>query len=244
MSSPATHPVQLPVLGSNVPTGRTPDEIVQWTLARFATWRIGITTAFGMEGCALVDMIARTGVPLRVAYIDTHFLFPETLALRDRMVRRYPDLTFLNIGVDYTEEAQALEHGPRLWERNPDLCCRLRKVDPMRTWLGGHDVWITAIRRGQSVERASVPVVGWDDTYDLVKVSPMAGWTRQDVWDYISRNGVPYNTLHERGYPSIGCTHCTTAVPGATVTSYSRDGRWAGQGKAECGLHVPGGATA
>ncbi|MGQ0764846.1 MAG: phosphoadenylyl-sulfate reductase [Gemmatimonadota bacterium] len=243
MSSPTGQSLALPVVDAEVPGDRSPDEIVRWTLARFATWRIGITTAFGMEGCALLDMIARTGVPLRVAYIDTHFLFPETLSLRDRMVRRYPHLTFLNIGVNYSAEEQARDHGPRLWDRDPDACCRIRKVDPMRAWLGAHDVWITAIRRGQSAGRASVPFVGWDDIFDLVKVSPMAHWTRQDVWDYVQRNNVPYNSLHERGYPSIGCTHCTSAVPGATITSYSRQGRWAGRDKAECGLHVSGRAA-
>lgn len=236
--------MQLPVRETAPHPNATPPEITAWALERFALWRIVVTTAFGMEGCALVDMVARTGHPLRIIYLDTHFLFPETLALRDRMVRRYPHLTFVNGGTDLTPEAQAATLGPRLWERDPDACCRIRKVEPMRHVLGSGDVWITAIRRDQSAERAQVQVVDWDWRFDVLKVSPMAAWSRTDVWDYIRSNNVPYNELHERGYPSIGCTHCTVPVAGATPTSYSRAGRWQNRDKTECGLHTAGGGTA
>jgi phosphoadenosine phosphosulfate reductase len=217
-----------------------PDQITAWALERFATWRISVTTAFGMEGCALVDMVARTGHPLRITYLDTHFLFPETLALRDRMIRRYPQLTFVNAGTELTPEAQEATYGPRLWVRDPDTCCRLRKVEPMRRLLSASDVWITAIRRDQSSDRAHTRIVDWDWRYDLLKVSPLASWSRAEVWDYIRANDVPYNDLHERGYPSIGCTHCTVPVPGATPESYSRAGRWQGTDRTECGIHSLG----
>ncbi len=229
------------------PEGDLPDrragDVVQWALSRFASWRIGITTAFGMEGCALVDMIARTNVPVRIAWMDTHFLFPETHALRERMVRRYPHLTFVNIGTDYTPEAQARDVGDRLWERDPGLCCAVRKVDPMRAWLKEHDVWVTSIRREQSTTRADIATVAWDTRFDVLKVSPLAWWSREDVWSYITTHDVPWNPLHAQGYPTIGCTHCTRPVEGATVLTYSREGRWAGTGRTECGLHGSPGDT-
>jgi phosphoadenosine phosphosulfate reductase len=99
------------------------------------------------------------------------------------------------------------------------------------------DVWVTGLRRGQSSTRASLRVVAWDWQYELLKVSPLAGWDRRQVWEYIREHDVPYNVLHERGYPSIGCTHCTQPVPGASVEDYTRAGRWAGTGRTECGMH-------
>ncbi len=215
----------------------TPAEILDWTLHRFAGQNIVATSAFGMEGCALVDMLAKRAERFTVIYLDTHFLFPETLELRDRLAACYPNVAFVNRGTTLTPERQAEIYGDRLWERDPDQCCKLRKVDPMADALKGVDVWVTALRRGQSETRKNLRVVDWDWQYELLKVSPLASWTRKDVWAYIQAHDVPYNPLHERGYPSIGCTHCTKPVEGATVTDYSRSGRWTGTGKTECGLH-------
>lgn len=214
-----------------------PPDIVRWALERFGRWRVTVTTSFGMEGCALIDMVARTGRTTRITYLDTHFLFPETLAVRDRMAERYPTLRFVNEGTAITPTAQEATHGPRLWERDPDTCCRIRKVDPMRRLLTESDVWITGIRREQSEARAQVRTVEWDWRFDVLKISPMAQWSRADVWAYIREHDVPYNEMHERGYPSIGCTHCTVAVAGSTPTDYSRSGRWPGLNRTECGLH-------
>lgn len=232
-----------PSVGTAALANATPSEIVSWAFERFGHWRLTVTTAFGMEGCALVDMVARTGRAARITYLDTHFLFPETIVLRDRLVRRYPHLTFINEGTSLTPADQEAVHGPRLWERDPDLCCRIRKVEPMQRVLEKSDVWITGIRREQSEARSQVRVVEWDWRFDVLKINPMARWSRADVWDYVRERQVPYNTLHEHGYPSIGCTHCTAAVPGATPSSYSRSGRWQGQEKTECGLHDAPGAT-
>jgi phosphoadenosine phosphosulfate reductase len=222
-----------------------PERIVAWSLERFAGRRLVLTTSFGMEGCALVDMYAAHGRPLEVAYLDTGFFFPETYRLRDRLAARYPHLAFVNRGTALTPEEQAARYGPELWRRDPDLCCRLRKVDPMRAALAGADVWVTSLMRSQSGTRAGVPVAAWDWQYQLVKLCPLAGWDRPRVWEYVRTHGVLYNELHERGYPTIGCTHCTAPVPGASVTDYSRAGRWAGTAKTECGLHfgdaAPGG---
>jgi phosphoadenosine phosphosulfate reductase len=216
-----------------------PERVVAWTLERFDPARLLITTGFGMEGCVLVDMYAAHDRPLTVVYLDTGFLFPETHRLRERLAERYPRLRFVNVGTGLTPEAQASRYGPELWRRDPDLCCRLRKMDPLAAVLRGTEAWVTAITRSQSATRAGVRAVAWDATWGVLKVSPLAAWDRAEVWEYVRRRGVPYNELHERGYPTIGCTHCTRPVPGAGLGDYSRAGRWAGQEKTECGLHRP-----
>lgn len=214
------------------------EQFIAWTVERFRNRRLVITTSFGMEGCALIDMYAARGAAPTVAYLDTMFLFPETYVLRDRMVQRYPLITFVNRGTSLTPEEQEVRYGPQLWRRAPDLCCRLRKVEPMQQALVGADVWITAISRSQGNSRSEIPLIAWDWQYQVLKICPLAGWDRPRVWEYVRRHSVPYNELHERGYPSIGCTHCTLPVPGAGPAEYSREGRWAGTEKAECGLHL------
>jgi phosphoadenosine phosphosulfate reductase len=214
-----------------------PQDIVAWVLERYADRRLALTTAFGLEGCALIDMVARHGQDVRVVWVDTNFLFPETYRLRDRLADHYPHLRFENHGTTLTPSQQAERHGPELWRRDPDACCRIRKVDPMRQVLAGVDIWITALTRSQSTTRAGIRVVEYDEQYGVLKVNPLAAWDRPRVWEYVRENGVPYNELHERGYPTLGCTHCTAPVAGATIATYSRDGRWAGTGKTECGLH-------
>ncbi len=219
-------------------TEQTPtDRVIAWTLRRFAKQRMVITTSFGMEGCALIDMYARLNQPLTVIYLDTMFFFPETYDLRDRMVERYPQLEFVNRGTRLTVEDQAKLHGNELWKTNPDLCCKLRKVDPMVDAMVDVDVWITGLRRSQSVTRANLRLVEWDWRYEALKVSPLFQWERPQIWDYIKEHDVPYNLLHEQGYPTVGCTHCTAAVAGSKPGEYSRQGRWQNSEKTECGLH-------
>ena len=217
----------------NTPT----DQVIAWTLERFAAQRWVLTTSFGMEGCALIDMYARHEVPMTVVYLDTMFFFRETYELRDRLVERYPHVDFVNRGTTLTPDQQADGHGDELWKTNPDLCCKLRKVDPMAVVMRDVDVWITGLRRSQSASRAGLNLVEWDWRYEVLKVSPLFKWERADIWEYVKANDVPYNKLHEQGYPTVGCTHCTAAVPGSKLGDYSRDGRWAESGKTECGLH-------
>ena len=229
----AVEAIQKSAIGEDSP----PEAIVAWVLDRFAEREVVVTTSFGMEGCALIDMVARHGNSVPVVYLDTMFLFPETLKLRDQLIARYPHLRFENRGTTITPEQQEAIHGPELWRRNPDACCRLRKVEPMRRALEGVDVWLTGLMRSQSANRATIKVVEWDWKYQLLKVNPLAGWDRAKVWEYIQRHNVPYNELHERGYPTVGCTHCTLPVPGSRPDNYSREGRWGGTDKTECGLH-------
>lgn len=233
---------ELPSFAADV----APEEVAAWALERFGDGLI-VTTGFGMEGCVLIDMLMRLraaqGAGLRVHYLDTHFLFAETHDLRERLSARYPGVEFVNAGTSMTPEEQELAHGARLWERDPDACCAIRKVEPMRRLLKGARAWMTGLRQSQSEQRAGVRHADWDAGHGVVKVSPLAAWSREQVWAYAVERGVPYNPLHERGYPSIGCTNCTRAVPGAGVTDYTRVGRWAGTGKTECGLHFDGRAV-
>jgi len=235
--------VQLPLItalnqrtaGPGGPLG-TPAEIVAWATARFNRGLV-VTTGFGMEGCAMIDIIARLELPLAIRWIDTGFLFDETLELKDRLKTRYPNLTFIRHATDITPDRQSTLFGPELWRTDPDQCCQLRKVEPMRELLHTATAWMTAVRRDQSADRASLDVVQWDWMFEVVKICPLAGWSRDDVWTYVRDNQVPYSELHDRGYPSFGCTHCTKPVNGVAAGGYSRDGRWSGTTKTECGLH-------
>ncbi len=226
--------------GHTVREDSEPEVLVAWSLDRFVDRRMVITTSYGMEGCALIDMYAAHGRPLTVFYLDTGFFFPETYALRDRLIERYPHLSFVNRGTALTPHEQELAHGSALWQRDPDLCCKLRKVDPMHKAMADVDVWVTGLRRSQSPARANLRVVEWDWKHELLKLSPLAHWDRRQVWEYVTAHQVPYNELHEKGYPTVGCTHCTQPVPGSKIGEYSRTGRWAGNGKTECGLHGDG----
>lgn len=225
-------------LSVDVPTaaraleGATPAEILRW--ASTSLGKVTFATGFGAEGCVLIDLIARAGVTIDLFTLDTGVLFPETLALWQKLEARY-GVTIRAVRPEQTIEAQAAAHGPALWERDPDRCCELRKVLPLRAALVGFDAWITAIRRDQTAERANAKVIEQDRKFGLVKVNPLVRWTHDDVWAHIYANDVPYNTLHDQGYPSIGCQPCTSAiVPGESL----RAGRWRGT-KTECGLHVP-----
>jgi len=207
-------------------------EILQW--ASRHTGRITFATGFGAEGCVLVDLIARQNLPIDLFTLDTGVLFPETYDLWRRLEKRY-GVTIRAVHPEQTIPAQALLHGPTLWERDPDHCCELRKLAPLRAALGGFDAWITAIRRDQTPERANAQVVEEDRKFGLVKVNPLVTWTHDDVWAHIYANDVPFNPLHDRGYPSIGCQPCTSAVSAA---EHPRAGRWRGAAKRECGLHT------
>lgn len=217
-----------------------PAELIAWSVKRFAHQQMVITTSFGMEGCALIDMYAQTGQPLTVVYLDTMFFFPETYGLRDQMIARYPHLKFVNCGTTLTPEQQQVLYGPELWNRDPDQCCKLRKTLPMRQALAGADVWVTGIGRSQAKTRSNIRVLDWDWKHMVLKFCPLAYWDRKKVWDHIQKHDVPYNELHERGYPSIGCTHCTQPVEGSSIGEYTRAGRWSGTTKTECGLHGDG----
>jgi phosphoadenosine phosphosulfate reductase len=166
--------------------------------------------------------------------LDTGFFFPETYELIEKVERRYSIQVEACRSVISPAE-QASVYGDALWAVDPDRCCRLRKVEPLKQKLGELTAWVTAIRRDQTRARARTPKILWDARFELVKLNPLADWTLNQVWDYIGAHQVPYNPLHDRNYWSIGCTHCTRPVQ---IGEDPRAGRWAGFQKTECGLHT------
>jgi phosphoadenosine phosphosulfate reductase len=182
----------------------------------------------------LLDLALRIEPRLNVFVIDTDLLFPETYALIDRVERKY-GITVQRVHPAQSVAEQNAAHGDALWKRDPDACCDLRKVAPLRDYLRGFDAWMTALRRDQSDTRGEIPVRAWDEAAQVVKIAPLANWTEDDVWSYVRENDVPVNTLHYDGYPSIGCTHCTRRV---AAGEHARAGRWSGFDKVECGIHV------
>ena len=212
--------------------GRPPAEILAWAVENLAP--VTFTTGFGPEGCVLIHLIGGNRLPVNLLTLDTGLLFPETLALWRQLEDRY-GVKIRAVRPAQTVEEQAREFGDRLWERDPDRCCELRKVLPLRSALAGSRAWVSAIRRDQTPERSSARVLEWDERFGLAKVNPLAAWSAADVWSFIREHSVPVNPLHERGYPSIGCVPCTTP---ALSGEDPRAGRWRGRGKTECGLHV------
>ncbi|HEY3365842.1 MAG TPA: phosphoadenylyl-sulfate reductase [Symbiobacteriaceae bacterium] len=213
--------------------GKEPADALKWAFERFGVETIALACSFGAEDVALVDLVAEIRPGSRVFYLDTDVLFPETYDVIAKCQARY-DLKFERISPLLTLEEQAAQHGDALWSADPDACCGIRKVEPLKRVLSGLEAWITGIRREQSPTRANAKMVEHDAKFNLVKINPLVGWTDRDVWQYIHDHDVPYNVLHDQGYPSIGCTHCTRQVaPGEDP----RAGRWSGFNKTECGLH-------
>lgn len=216
----------------DAPTTGSPRDLLAWAAGRFAP-RVVFATGFGPEGCVLLHLIASDALPIDVVTLDTGLLFPETVALWRRLERAL-GLSIRAVRPEQTVGEQAAGHGEALWARDPDRCCELRKVRPLRFALEGYDAWITSIRRDQTGARGAGAWVEDDARFGLVKVNPLLDWTAADVLAYVRRHDVPVNPLHARGYPSVGCVPCTTPVaPGEDA----RAGRWRGFAKTECGLH-------
>jgi phosphoadenosine phosphosulfate reductase len=204
--------------------GKTAVEILRWASETYGA-RLTFATGFGAEGCAIIDLVAREGLPIDLFTLDTGVLFPETYELWRRLEAKY------GVTIRAVRPAETIDG---LWQHDPDRCCDQRKVRPLREALVGFDAWITAIRRDQTPERATARVVEQDRKFGLVKINPLVAWTHDEVWAHLYAHDVPFNPLHERGYPSIGCQPCTSAVvPGENL----RAGRWRGSVKKECGLH-------
>jgi len=210
-----------------------PQRSLSWAFETFGN-HVAISSAFGAEGMVLIDMASRQNKNFRLFTIDTEFLFPETYNLMDRIEEKY-GITIEKVYSVLSPEEQERSHGAALSTRDPDSCCNLRKVEPLRRKLGELSAWITSIRRDQTSIRSSARRLEWDVKFGLVKVNPIVDWTSKQVWRYIHDHDVPYNALHNQDYPSIGCTHCTRAV---RLGEDPRAGRWPGFAKTECGLHI------
>jgi phosphoadenosine phosphosulfate reductase len=204
------------------------EQLIAEVLERFHP-RVALACSFQKEESVLLEMLFAAEPKARVFALDTHVLFPETYRLWREVEQRYGVKIEVYEGPSLGR--QAAVHGDALWGRNPDLCCSIRKVEPLGRALAGLDCWITGMRREQSPTRADAPKLGWDERHELWKASPLADWRDDDVWAYVRERDLPVNELHARGYASIGCTHCTRPGQG-------REGRWSGMEKAECGLHT------
>ena len=204
------------------------DGVLEHLVERFHP-RLTVACSFQKEASVILDLLLSIEPAARVFTLDTHVLFPETYETWRRVEERYGIEVEVFQGPSIAR--QAAVHGDRLWERDPDACCAVRKVAPLNEALDGMDAWISGLRRDQSPSRAGTPKLAWDPKHGLWKANPLADWTERDVWRYIAEHDLPYNPLHDQGYSSIGCTHCTRPGTG-------RDGRWAGDVKTECGLHA------
>jgi phosphoadenosine phosphosulfate reductase len=209
------------------------EEVLEWAVGRFGSHLV-MTSNFGAEGVVVIDKLARIAPQIPIIYLDTGFQFAETDQLKETLRARY-NLNIIEHRAELSVNQQNAVHGERLFERDPDLCCRIRKVEPLHKALKGYDAWIAALRRDQSPTRANIGIVEWNSRHELVKVNPLANWTRRNVWDYLVRNGIPYNPLYDDGYTSIGCMPCTRRV---AVGAHERSGRWDGEKKVECGIHL------
>ena len=210
----------------------TPQEILTWAVKRFAP-RFTMATAFGPEGMTIIHMLSEIAPETPVFNLETGYQFKETLELRDRVAERYGievELKKPELSVQEYEEL----HGGAVYKTNPTQCCFDRKISLLQKAAVGMDAWASAIRRDQSPDRAKAPIVGWDKKFKLVKISPLANWTKKEVWQLIVDQDIPYNPLHDQGYTSIGCWPCTRAV---AIGEDERAGRWSGTAKTECGLH-------
>jgi phosphoadenylyl-sulfate reductase (thioredoxin) len=208
-------------------------DILRWAADRFAP-RFGFGTGFGAEGCVLIDLIGRHQLPVDIFTLDTGLFFEETYELWRRLEQRY-GITIRAVRPELDVDQQAARHGDELWRRDPDACCRMRKVEPLAREARRFDAWTTAIRRDQTAERQNARVLERDARFGLVKVNPLVSWNSAQIWRYLLDHDVPYNPLHDQGYPSIGCAPCTSPVD---TGEDPRAGRWRGTAKTECGLHL------
>jgi phosphoadenosine phosphosulfate reductase len=207
------------------------EEAIAWAVETFHP-RLRFAVSFQKTSSVVVDMAHGIEPDARFFYLDTELLFPETYETRDRLAERYGVEFERFAGITLAKQREL--HGDNLWERDPDACCGVRKVEAMRRALDGVECWVSGIRREDSATRASAAKFGWDKRFGLWKLNPLADWTEKQVWTYIKDNHVPYNPLHDQGYPSIGCMPCTTKP---AAGGDARSGRWAGTERTECGLN-------
>lgn len=211
----------------------SPQEILRWATETYGD-KLAIVTSFQITGIVTLHMLKDIAPHTPVLTLDTGYLFPETYDLMDTLEQQF-NLNLIRVKPRQTPKQQSRDYGDRLWERNPDRCCHLRKTIPLRDALEGYEGWVTGLRRDQSESRANTPIVSIDKRTRLIKVAPFANWTEEMLWTYIHAYELPYNELHDKGYPSIGCWTCTKAIGEGDD---ARSGRWSNSSKTECGIHV------
>jgi phosphoadenosine phosphosulfate reductase len=211
--------------------GASATDLLRWTDENFGGEYV---VASNMQDAVLVDLAAKVRPGVDVLFLDTGYHFVETIGTRDAVEAVY-DINVVNVTAENSVEKQDELFGKNLFAREPNECCRMRKVEPLSKALRGYRAWVTGIRRVEAPTRANAPLISWDKAFGLVKINPIAAWTDEDMQNYIDANDVLVNPLVFEGYPSIGCAPCT-AKPEAGADP--RSGRWAGTSKTECGLHA------
>ncbi|EJL28137.1 phosphoadenylyl-sulfate reductase [Brevibacillus sp. BC25] len=224
---------QLASINNSLAKGDTID-VIKWAYKTFSDDLI-YSCSFGAEAMVLLDMISDVKKDAKVTFLDTNLHFSETYSLIEQVRARYPALRITVKQPDITLAQQADLHGEELWSKQPDMCCHIRKVQPMESVLTGAVAWLSGLRREQSATRADVEFINRDEKFQSLKICPLIHWKSEEVWQYIRAFELPYNPLHDQSYPSIGCAPCTRPVKEGED---SRAGRWGQAGKTECGLHL------
>ena len=217
----------------------SPQDILRWAVDVYGR-DLALSVSFGnSEGMVLLDMLSRITDEAQVFTLDTGFLFEETIRFREEAMKRYP-LPLKVVTPGLTIDEQVARYGPKLYSCKPDLCCEIRKIEPQRRFLRDYSAWVTGIRREQTEQRASTPVLSWEERFGVVKIAPLVNLSAEEVEEYVCERSIPRNPLLGRGYKSIGCAPCTQPV---SEDGDARAGRWPGMDKTECGLHFMGGAV-
>jgi phosphoadenylyl-sulfate reductase (thioredoxin) len=217
----------------DLPSSADPRAVLAWAASAF-DGRIALSTSLGPQSLIVIDLLHRMGLRVPLFLLDTGLLFAETYALKRQVEERY-GVSIRSVRPPSDVADQAAAHGPRLWERDPDRCCSLRKVAPLKVALQGLDAWITGIRADQTTTRARARALEWDERFGLLKINPLVSWSRADVDRYVADHEVPINPLLRQGFRSIGCEPCTSLPH--PHNGDERAGRWAGRDKTECGIH-------
>ncbi|WP_017728246.1 phosphoadenylyl-sulfate reductase [Halalkalibacterium ligniniphilum] len=209
-------------------------DVIKWAYNTFGEEELVYACSMGAEGMVLLDLISKVKPDASIVFLDTDFHFKETYELIDKVKERYPSFNLKLVKPALTPDEQAKVHGDRLWERKPDLCCQIRKLQPLEKELSNYKAWMSGLRREQSPTRKNTQFVNEDKRFQSIKICPLIHWTNEEIWMYIKLHKLPYNELHDKNYPSIGCEHCTLPVKEGED---ERSGRWANTTKTECGLH-------
>lgn len=208
-------------------------EVLTWAYSLYGEGVI-YACSFGVEGIVLTDLISKVNPKAKIVFLDTDLHFEETYVLIEQVKQRYPELRIEIKKPNLTLDEQSAEFGEALWESNANKCCEIRKVIPLSDVLSNTVAWLSGLRRDQSDSRQNTQFVNKDNKFKSIKICPLIHWTWKDIWRYVHKNELPYNELHDKGYPSIGCKTCTH--PTFNIDDL-RSGRWTGTGKVECGLH-------
>ncbi|MBB5324996.1 phosphoadenosine phosphosulfate reductase [Anoxybacillus tepidamans] len=208
-------------------------DVLKWAYDHYQD-DIVYACSFGIEGIVLIDLISKVKPDAEIVFLDTNLHFRETYETIEKVKQKYPELRIIMKKPHLSLKEQAEQFGDELWKHNPNKCCELRKIIPLREVLTGVTAWISGLRREQSPTRQHVEYLNKDEKFQSIKICPLIHWTWKDVWNYVYKHQLPYNELHDKGYPSIGCEPCTSPALDANDL---RSGRWAGRGKTECGLH-------